>query len=87
VDLWAWHARLRLSVLWLVLCTAPDEGVGTAGLMRLSGMTLPTLYWHLARHVLAGRVVPVSHGRWRKQPQTHRRDGEGLSSLWSEILS
>jgi len=36
------------------LCTAPDEGADVAELMRLSGMTKPTLYRHLAAHAEAG---------------------------------
>jgi hypothetical protein len=33
--------------------------------MRLSGMTRPTLYRHLAAHAQAGRAIQVSRGRWR----------------------
>ncbi|MGH3245343.1 MAG: FtsK/SpoIIIE domain-containing protein, partial [Trebonia sp.] len=43
------------GALWLALCTAPDEGADIAELMRLSGMTRPTLYRHLAAHAQAGR--------------------------------
>jgi S-DNA-T family DNA segregation ATPase FtsK/SpoIIIE len=53
------------GALWLALCTAPDSGVDIAELMRLSGMTRPTLYRHLAAHAQAGRAVQVSRGRWR----------------------
>jgi hypothetical protein len=50
---------------WLALCTAPGEGADIAELMRLSGMTRPTQYRHLAVHIDAGRAVQVSRGRWR----------------------
>jgi S-DNA-T family DNA segregation ATPase FtsK/SpoIIIE len=53
------------GALWLALCTAPEEGADIAELMRLSGMTRPTLYRHLAVHAQAGRAVQVSRGRWR----------------------
>ena len=53
------------GALWLALCTAPDEGADIAELMRLSGMTRPTLYRHLAAHAQAGRAIQVSRGRWR----------------------
>jgi hypothetical protein len=33
--------------------------------MRLSGMTKPTLYRHLAAHAEVGRAIQVSRGRWR----------------------
>jgi S-DNA-T family DNA segregation ATPase FtsK/SpoIIIE len=53
------------GALWLALCTAPDEGADIAELIRLSGMTRPTLYRHLAGHAQAGRAIQVSRGRWR----------------------
>jgi len=53
------------GALWLALCTAPDEGADIAELMRLSGMTRPTLYRHLAAHAQARRAVQASRGRWR----------------------
>ena len=53
------------GALWLALCTAPEEGADIAELMRLSGMTRPTLYRHLAAHAQAGRAIQVSRGRWR----------------------
>jgi S-DNA-T family DNA segregation ATPase FtsK/SpoIIIE len=53
------------GALWLALCTAPGEGADIAELMRLSGMTRPTLYRHLATHARAGRAIQVSRGRWR----------------------
>ena len=33
--------------------------------MRLSGMTRPTLYRHLAAHAEQGRAIQVGRGRWR----------------------
>jgi hypothetical protein len=53
------------GALWLALCTAPDDGAEIAELMRLSGMTRPTLYRHLSAHADAGRAIQVSRGRWR----------------------
>jgi S-DNA-T family DNA segregation ATPase FtsK/SpoIIIE len=53
------------GALWLALCAAPEEGADIAELMRLSGMTRPTLYRHLARHAREGRAIQVSRGRWR----------------------
>ena len=53
------------GALWLALRSAPGEGADIAELMRLSGMTRPTLYRHLAAHADAGRAVQVSRGRWR----------------------
>jgi S-DNA-T family DNA segregation ATPase FtsK/SpoIIIE len=61
------------GALWLALCTAPDEGADIAELMRLSGMTRPTLYRHLAAHAQAGRAIQVSRGRWRA---TTTEDGQ-----------
>jgi hypothetical protein len=60
------------GALWLALCTAPDSGADIAELMRLSGMTRPTLYRHLAAHARAGRAIQVSRGRWRA---TTTKDG------------
>lgn len=53
------------DALWVALRTAPDEGADIAELMRLSGMTRPTLYRHLAAHAQAHRAIQVSRGRWR----------------------
>jgi S-DNA-T family DNA segregation ATPase FtsK/SpoIIIE len=53
------------GALWLALCTAPEEGADIAELMRLSGMTRPTLYRHLAAHAREGQAIQVSRGRWR----------------------
>ena len=53
------------GALWLALRRAPDNGADIAELMRLSGMTRPTLYRHLAAHANAGRAIQVSRGRWR----------------------
>jgi S-DNA-T family DNA segregation ATPase FtsK/SpoIIIE len=51
--------------LWLALCMAPDDGADIRRLMRLTGMSRPTLYRHLREHAKAGRAVQVSRGRWR----------------------
>jgi hypothetical protein len=51
--------------LWLALVMAPDEGYDVAELMRLSGMTRPTLYRRLREHADQDRAIQVSRGRWR----------------------
>ena len=53
------------EALWLALCLAPDEGTDVGELLRLTGMSRPTLYRRLAEHAKAGRAVQVSRGRWR----------------------
>jgi S-DNA-T family DNA segregation ATPase FtsK/SpoIIIE len=55
------------NALWLALCMAPDAGADVGELMRVTGMSRPTVYRHLHEHVRAGRVVQVSRGRWRAQ--------------------
>ena len=37
------------ETLWLALCMAPDEGIGIGELMRITGMSRPTLYRYLGR--------------------------------------
>jgi hypothetical protein len=53
--------------LWLALCVAPDEGTDVGELVRLTGMSRPTLYRRLANHAKADRAIQVSCGRWRAQ--------------------
>jgi S-DNA-T family DNA segregation ATPase FtsK/SpoIIIE len=53
------------EALWFALCLAPDEGTDVGELLRLTGMSRPTLYRRLAEHARAGRAVQVSRGRWR----------------------
>ena len=53
------------ETLWLALCMAPDEGAEIGELMRVTGMSRPTLYRRLAEHARAGRAVQVSRGHWR----------------------
>jgi S-DNA-T family DNA segregation ATPase FtsK/SpoIIIE len=55
------------NALWLALCMAPDAGADVGQLMRVTGMSRPTVYRHLHEHVRAGRVIQVSRGRWRAQ--------------------
>ena len=55
----------RPKTLWFALCVAPDEGIGIGELMRITGMSRPTLYRYLAQHAQAGRAVQVGWGRWR----------------------
>ena len=53
------------ETLWLALCMAPEEGADIGELLRVTGMSRPTLYRRLADHARAGRAVQVSRGRWR----------------------
>jgi S-DNA-T family DNA segregation ATPase FtsK/SpoIIIE len=55
------------DALWVALCLAPDEGTDVAELLRVTGMSRPTLYRRLADHAKAGRATQVSRGRWRAQ--------------------
>ncbi len=55
------------EALWLALCLAPDEGTDVAELLRVTGMSRPTLYRRLADHAKAGRANQVRRGRWRAQ--------------------
>ena len=55
------------NALWLALCLAPETGADLAELMRVTGMSRPTVYRHLHEHAVAGRVVQISRGRWRAQ--------------------
>jgi FtsK/SpoIIIE family len=53
------------DALWFALCMAPDEGTEIGELMRITGMTRPTLYRRLAEHARAGRATQVRRGHWR----------------------
>jgi S-DNA-T family DNA segregation ATPase FtsK/SpoIIIE len=53
------------DVLWVALCSAPDEGADVAELMRQTGMGRSTLYRYLAQLAEEGRATQVSWGRWR----------------------
>jgi DNA segregation ATPase FtsK/SpoIIIE-like protein len=53
------------ETLWLALCMAPDDDVGIAELMRVTGTIRPTLYRHLTQLNHADRAVQVGWGRWR----------------------
>jgi hypothetical protein len=53
------------ETLWFTLCMAPDEGIGIGELMRITGMSRPTLYRYLAQLAQAGHAVQVGWGRWR----------------------
>jgi S-DNA-T family DNA segregation ATPase FtsK/SpoIIIE len=58
--------------LWLALCMAPEKGADVAKLMRLIGMSRPTLYRRLAEHATAGRAIQVSRGHWRTTTEEPR---------------
>lgn len=53
------------GMLWLVLCTAPDEGLGIGALMRETGMARATLYRHLRELAQQGHAYQASRGHWR----------------------
>jgi hypothetical protein len=53
------------ETLWLALCMAPEEGAEIGELMRVTGMSRPTLYRRLAEHARTRRAIQVSRGRWR----------------------
>jgi hypothetical protein len=53
------------GTLWILLCTAPDEGLGIAELMRETGMARATLYRHLRELAQQGHAYQVSRGHWR----------------------
>lgn len=54
--------------LWAALASAGPEGAPVAELMRVTGMTRPTLYRHLQALARAGRAVQVTRGHWRASP-------------------
>jgi len=54
---------------------APAEGIGIGELMRVTGMSRPTLYRNLAQHAQADRAAQVGWGRWRAVT-TEELDGE-----------
>ncbi len=58
-------AAAAAETLWFALCMAPDEGIGIGELMRITGMSRPTLYRYLAQLAQAGHAVQVGWGRWR----------------------
>ena len=53
------------DTLWLALSMAPDEGSEIGELTRVTGMSRPTLYRHLAQLAKSRRAVQVTRGRWR----------------------
>ena len=71
------------GALWLALCTAPDDGADIAELMRLSGMTRPTLYRHLAAHADAG---PRDPGQPRPLARDHHR-GRAMRVCLTQLVS
>jgi hypothetical protein len=58
-------ARDPDTKLWDALSGAPEQGIPTAHLMIASGMSRRTLHRRLNDHITAGRVIQVSHGRYR----------------------
>jgi FtsK/SpoIIIE family/IclR helix-turn-helix domain len=53
------------DVLWVALCSAPENGADIAELMRETGMGRSTLYRYLAQLAEEGRATQVGWGLWR----------------------
>jgi S-DNA-T family DNA segregation ATPase FtsK/SpoIIIE len=53
------------GTLWLLLCAAPDEGLGIGELMRETRMARATLYRHLRELAQQGHAYQVTRGHWR----------------------
>jgi hypothetical protein len=53
------------DALWLALVMAPDEGCDIGELLRVTGMSRPTLYRYLGQLVKSGHAIQVGRGRWR----------------------
>jgi S-DNA-T family DNA segregation ATPase FtsK/SpoIIIE len=62
------HSDGPETTLWVALASAGPEGAPVAELMRVTGMTRPTLYRHLQAYARAGRAVQVTRGHWRASP-------------------
>ncbi len=56
------------ETLWFALCMAPDEGIGIGELMRITGMSRPTLYRYLAQLAQAGQAVQVGWAVGARSP-------------------
>jgi S-DNA-T family DNA segregation ATPase FtsK/SpoIIIE len=57
--------------LWDALSGAPEQGIPTTHLMIASGMSRRTLYRRLKDHIKTGRVIQISHGRYRATRPDH----------------
>jgi hypothetical protein len=53
------------DMLWLALCSAPEDGSDIAELMRATGMGRSTVYRYPSQLAEDGRAVQVGWGRWR----------------------
>ncbi|GAB3979226.1 hypothetical protein GCM10029978_074040 [Actinoallomurus acanthiterrae] len=51
--------------LWRALLSAPDGGISVPKLVKITGLSRPTLYRRLTEQVKAGRVTQVGRGRYR----------------------
>jgi S-DNA-T family DNA segregation ATPase FtsK/SpoIIIE len=57
--------------LWQALRNAPEAGLAVSKLVKITGMSRPTLYRRLSDYADTGRVVQVGRGRYRATtPQT-----------------
>lgn len=57
--------------LWQELRNAPEAGLAVSKLVKITGMSRPTLYRRLSDYAETGRVVQVGRGRYRAAtPQT-----------------
>jgi AraC-like DNA-binding protein len=53
------------AAYWAALSRAPESGISVLELVKLTGMSRPTLYRRLNEHLKTGRVVQVGRGRYR----------------------
>ena len=59
-------------MLWVALCSAPDDGADVAELMRETGMGRSTLYRYLAQLAEAGPRHPGRLGTLARLPPGRR---------------
>jgi hypothetical protein len=53
------------TLLWTVLCLAPDQGISIPQLVTATGMSRRWIYYRLDELAAAGRAVQVARGLWR----------------------
>jgi len=52
------------TLLWTVLCLAPDQGISIPQLVTATGMSRRWIYYRLEELAAAGRAVQVARGLW-----------------------
>ena len=60
--------------LRVALRNAPEAGIDVGELMRVTGLTRPTLYRYLRQLAKTGRAVQVSRGHWRASTNGEAHD-------------